>query len=313
MSTVIPALLPVLLITCLGVLLRRVNFLSPEGWAAIDKTCYFVLFPAIIFKEIATADFTGVPVTGMALALMLAIATMAVVLLALRPRICGTLSIDGPAFTSLFQGSTRWNALIALSIIPLAFGPGALALGAVAVAAMIPLLNIINVGVLSLYGSGRGMRLRDVGQALATNPYVLSSLGGVAWKLLGLPLPATAAVTLDLLGKGALGLALLAVGAGLQFTSSSSTKLSVYTATVLKLLIMPLFAGFWLWLLGVNGAAAAVALVCAGVPSAAGAYVLAQRMGGDGPLMAQIVTVQTICSAATLPLILYLAGYWLRP
>jgi hypothetical protein len=40
--------------------------------------------------------------------------------------------------------------------------------------------------------------------SILKNPFVLSSLGGVVWKLLHLPLP----------GKGALGLALLAGGAG---------------------------------------------------------------------------------------------------
>jgi predicted permease len=298
-----------MLATGLGVLLKQLRFLTPEGWAAIDKLCYFVLFPAIIFKEIAATDFTGVPVAGMALSLMLAITSMSLLLIVARRPLCAGLEIDGPAFTSIFQGATRWNALIALAIIPLAFGPSALALGAVGVAAMIPLLNLINVGVLSLYGSGRGTSFRDVLGALASNPYVLSSLGGVLWKLAGLPLPPVAAVTLDLLGKGALGLALLAVGAGLTLPAGGSSRSSAIVATALKLLVMPALTAGWLGLLGVGGTAAGVAILCTAVPSAAGAYVLAARMGGDAPLMAQIVTLQTICAALTLPLVLaFLAG-----
>lgn len=302
--TIIGALLPVLLVTLLGVALKRQQFLPAEGWAAIDKICYFVLFPAIIFKEIAAADFTGVPVAGMALALMLAIATMSAGLLASRPLLLSFLSIDGPAFTSLFQGATRWNALIALAIIPLAFGNQALALGAVGVAAMIPLLNLINVGVLSLYGSGRAATGIEVVRQLASNPYVLSSVSGVLWKASGLGLPAMIATSLDVMGKGALGLALLAVGAGLTLPGGGSGKISALIATALKLLVMPSFTAFWLWMMGVGGDAASVAILCSAVPSAAGAYVLAARMGGDAPLMAQIVTLQTICAAASLPIVL---------
>lgn len=304
MTAIIAALLPVLLVTLLGVLLKQIRFLPKEGWAALDKLCYFVLFPAIIFREIALADFTGVPVTGMALALMLAIISMSLLLLVARPVLYSGLGVDGPAFTSMFQGATRWNALIAIAIIPLAFGPQALALGAVGVAAMIPLLNLINVGVLSLYGSGRSTSWKEVGLALASNPYVLSSLAGIGWKLSGLPLPQVASISLDVMGKGALGLALVAVGAGLTMPAGSSSKISAIIATFLKLLVMPCFTMAWLWLLGVTGDAARVAVLCSAVPSAAGAYVLAARMGGDAPLMAQIVTLQTICAAASLPLVL---------
>lgn len=301
---VIAALLPVMLVTLLGVGLKRLNFLPAEGWAAIDKICYFVLFPAIIFKEIANANFTGVPVFSMALGLMLAIASMSAALLIVRPVLTNLLVIDGPAFTSIFQGATRWNALIALAIIPLAFGNQALALGAVGVAAMIPLLNLINVGVLSLYGSGRAATATEVLRQLASNPYVLSSVAGVLWKASGLALPTVLATSLDVLGKGALGLALLAVGAGLSLSGGSSGKMAAITSTLLKLLVMPTIAAFWMWFLGVTGDAAAVAILCSAVPSAAGAYVLAARMGGDAPLMAQIVTLQTICAAVTLPLVL---------
>jgi predicted permease len=304
MNGILSALLPVFLVTLAGVVLKRMQFLPLEGWSAIDKLCYFVLFPAIIFKEIASADFAGVPVAGMAAALMLAIGSMSIALLIVRPLLSPALGIDGPAFTSIFQGATRWNALIALAIIPLAFGNDALALGAVGVAAMIPLLNLINVGVLSLYGSGRAATGSEVLRQLATNPYVISSVGGVLWKAAGLPLPAMAGTSLDLLGKGALGLALLAVGAGLTVPDGSSGRISAIIATILKLLVMPTIVAVWLRLLGVTGDAASVAILCSAVPSAAGAYVLASRMGGDAPLMAQIVTLQTICAALTLPLVL---------
>lgn len=304
MTTILAALTPVLLATLLGVALERLHFLSDQGWESLDKLCYFVLFPAIIFKELVVADFTGVPVWGMAFALMAAILTMATLLLVVRQKLELLFGIAPASFTSLFQGATRWNALIALSIIPLAFGPKALALGAVAVAAMIPLLNILSVLVLSRYAAASAPTVRQVSQALLTNPYVISTIGGIFWKALQLPLPSVAVTTLDLIGKGALGVALISVGAGLKFNLQGSSKVAVSLATLLKLLGMPILTAAWLWIFGVSGTAAGVAVLCAAVPSAASAYVLAGRMGGDAPLMAQILTFQTICAALTLPLVL---------
>jgi predicted permease len=42
------------------------------------------------------------------------------------------------------------------------------------------------------------------------------------------------------------------------------------------------------------------------VPTGSGAYVLAKQMGGDAPLIANILTAQVVCAAVTIPLILAL-------
>ena len=77
--------------------------------------------------------------------------------------------------------------------------------------------------------------------SILKNPFVLSSVGGVLWKLLHLPMPTMGVQVLDMIGKGALGLALLAVGAGLRIDEALSTKGPVVLATFLKLLVMPVF------------------------------------------------------------------------
>jgi len=42
------------------------------------------------------------------------------------------------------------------------------------------------------------------------------------------------------------------------------------------------------------------------VPSAPNGYVLARQMGGDAPLLAEILTMQIIAAAVTLPLVVAL-------
>ena len=135
-----------------------------------------------------------------------------------------------------------------------------------------------------------------------------SDLGGVAWQVLGLPLPQLGFQVLDMIGKGALGLALLAVGAGLRFGEAMAAKSPVAAAVLLKLLAMPALMALWLWVFGVTGTPAAVALLSAAVPTGSGAYVLARKMGGDAALVANILTAQVIAAALTIPLVLSLAG-----
>ena len=299
------ALLPVFIVILAGFGLRRSGLIEAVHWSALDHLCYFVLFPAIIFKEIASANFSNIPVWSMALAMMLGISTMFIVLLVLQKPFIAALKLSGPQYSSFFQGATRWHTFIALAVIPIFFGQKALALGGLSAAAMTPLLNIVNVAVVSVNGTHTRLDPRAIAMSIAKNPFVLSSLGGVVWKLLQLPLPSMANQVLDMIGRGALGLALLAVGAGLRVDEAMATKTPVLVATVLKLLVMPLFMAGWLKLLGVSGEAASVAILCSAVPTGSGAYVLAKQMGGDAPMVASILTLQVICAAFTIPLVLH--------
>jgi len=308
MSFALVALLPVFITILLGAALRSIQFVRDDQWNAIDHICYYILFPAIIVKEIAGADFTGLPVGRMALALMIGVTLMSALLLLLRRPLSTLLTLNGAQFSSLFQGATRWHTFIALAIVPPLFGIKALALAAVVAAAMTPLLNIINVAVLGIYAAGKPPEPKALLLAIARNPFVVSCVTGIAFQAFGIALPKTILDVLDIVGKGALGLALLAAGAGLRFDKLKATGAVAMLATVLKLMIMPLFVFGLTQVLGVSGTAQHVAVICSAVPTGSGAYVLARQMGGDAPLVASILTLQVIVAAITLPVITVLLG-----
>ena len=73
MSFALAALLPVFITILIGLGLRTTAFIGENEWQAVDSICYYVLFPAIIVKEIAGANFAGLPVAQMAIALMAAV------------------------------------------------------------------------------------------------------------------------------------------------------------------------------------------------------------------------------------------------
>ena len=308
MTAIFLALLPVFIVILVGATLRRFNVIGEQQWLGLDQLCYFVLFPAIIFKEIAAADFSGVPVFAMAAGMMLAVSIMIGALVLFHRPVMALLDIDGPQFTSLVQGAARWHTFIVFAIVPLQFGSGALPLAAVGAAAMTPLLNVLCVFVMVRFAHDAKISARRLMLSILRNPFVISSLGGVAWQLTGLELPAMALQVLDMIGRGALGLALLTVGAGLKLGEAVSKWPPVAVAAVLKLLVMPLLMGAILTGLGVSGVPLAVALICAAVPTGAGSYVLARQMGGDAPMVANMLTFQVAASVLTIPHVLYLSG-----
>ena len=218
------------------------------------------------------------------------------------------MDLNGPQFSSLFQGATRWHTFIALAIIPIYFGQSALALGGLSAAAMTPLLNIVNVWVISVHGSGVKLNARAMALSILKNPFVLSSVGRR-----GLAVAASAHARHGGSGsrhdrQGGVGPGASGGGGGLRIDEALSTKGPVLLATFLKLLVMPVFMAVWLWILGVSGEAAAVAILCGAVPTGSGAYVLAKQMGGDAPMIASILTLQVICAAVTIPFVLSLLG-----
>src|SRR5918995_1277293 len=154
MASVIDSVLPVFLLIATGWLARVSGLVEGAHWTGIEKVTYFIFFPAIIIHTLARADLASVPVLGVGGALVSAILLIAVLLLVARPFLERRIGLDGPSFTSLFQGSTRWNTFIALAMATTLFGGRGITLMAVAIAAMVPLLNTLAFYVLVRYARG---------------------------------------------------------------------------------------------------------------------------------------------------------------
>ena len=82
---------------------------------------------------------------------------------------------------------------------------------------------------------------------------------------------------------------------------------AVWIGTVLKLLGTPLLVFVWSFATGIDGTAFVACMICASVPTAMSAYVLARQMGGDAPLVAATVTMQTIISVFSIPAVIAVA------
>src|SRR6059058_3188375 len=152
MTVVIAALLPVFLLIVLGFILKRTLMRLETQWHGLERLTYYVLFPVLLIQTLVKADLTKVPVAGVGGALLLSTLLMSLLCLALRP-LLARFAVDGPAFSSIFQGATRWQTYVALAIAGNLFGDIGLALASVAMVAIIPLGNVFSVAVLAHYAS----------------------------------------------------------------------------------------------------------------------------------------------------------------
>jgi predicted permease len=104
-------------------------------------------------------------------------------------------------------------------------------------------------------------------------------------------------------------LGLLAVGAAHRSGGvAGGRRRNAAPLGVVKLVAVPADALGLGMLLGVDGDQRAVLLAFAAVPPATSSYVLASRMGGDGPFVATLTSLATAAALITLPVWLTVAG-----
>jgi predicted permease len=296
---------PIGLIILLGYLLNRYKIAGPEIWSAIEHICFYILFPFLMVSTLATANLTDLPVTNYVIVLIGAAIGMSLLLLASRP-LMAYFGVSGPAFTSLFQGATRWHGFMALAVVGALYGNDGFALVALAIGILVPLLNMATVLVLSIWGENASTpSARSVLVRMTRNPLIIACAVGLALNFTGIPLFIFNAI--EIIGDGGLGLAMLAVGAGLQIERISRTKWLLAVGVLIRLVGMPMLVIGLSWLVGLDGLPRTIAIIAGAVPTASTAYVMARQMGGDAQLMANIVTIQVMLSAITLPLFIYIA------
>ena len=302
-SSVLSALLPVVLLIALGAVLRQGLSLDKNFWTQAERLGYFVLLPCLFFHSLATAQLESLPVWSLSVTLILSTLAVAAVVVIVRP----LFRVNGPAFTSVFQGSVRFNNYVGVTLTAGLFGAKGIALAAICNAAIVPTVNILCVLVFARHGSAK-LSGRGVLKQVVTNPLVIGSLGGIAFQMIGLGIPPGLEPAMRSLGGASLPLGLLCVGAALEFRSDRQWVGSIASSSVMKFLLMPFATVLVAMLTGLTGSALTTALVFQALPTASSAFILARQLGGDAQLMAIITATQTIIAMFAMPLVLVCIG-----
>ncbi len=307
MLNIVYVLLPIFMLIALGHYFHVKKIFTDDFWSGIEHLCYYFLFPALIIRTLALTDFSKVPTLelsftmGGAVLIMLAI----VIILYIPAKAMG---VSGASYSSVFQGSTRWNTFAILVIIDGFYGDIGLSIASIGVAVMIPMLNLANVTALALLVGKNTPNFKNMAFLLLKNPFIIACFVGLLINYLGVGLWQPIASVMELLGRAALALSLMAVGVGVQFTALKDTGGSVLFATILKLALMPLLMYVLASYFGLSGMSLTIAVLCGAAPTASASFILARKMGGDSQLMANIISLQTLLSILTIPAILYYIG-----
>jgi len=292
--TIFLAIAPVFAIILMGYGLRRSGIPSIEFWNFNDRLVYRVLMPALFFAKISAGDLSG----GLGdYGFLLYVGFFAAIL-------CGWLlgqGIQAPQASSLIQGSARFNTFIGLAIAEAVYGVKGLQLAVLGSALLVP---IVNVTVVTLMARQLGGGRKSILVGLGKNPLILSICAGALFNLAGLGEVPVLHEIARILGSAALPIMLLCVGANLKLRGLSGSRKIIGFSMIGKFLINPIAVIFSALALNCDPLVVQVALIFAALPTGAASYTLAREMRGDAPLMAAIITTQTLLSFVTLPLTL---------
>ena len=302
MAVLILLVLPIFLVIILGKIIQLTVVRDAEVWTGINKISYWVLFPAFLFTETSKLDLSDPNILRYSISLILAYFA-AMILAYSVGKIAGQ---SNPSLTSIIQGAGRHNTFIGLAVTGQLFGITGTSIGTVATAALVPLSNVVAVimmGVMLNKEAGKRKLLLD----LVRNPIILSIAAGMAFSRIGISPDIVVFQFTELIGRATLPTLLLVIGANLRFTSFNAHFQPLLISTISKMVVFPMAAFLACRLFALTPEITVIAVIFATCPTSPASFPLARQMGGDAPLMANIISLQTAVSVIAIPVAIALA------
>jgi len=282
------------LILC-GYLICRFTALNRSVWQQVDSLVYLFLFPVLLFRSIVKSPL-DLEAASSLIGAGLSLGVCAIALSYSLPYwpILGK-RLDRRDHAASAQVGFRFNSFIALALSERLAGPEGLMLISVLIGFCVPLFNIGAVWPMARHANTGFLR------ELVRNPLILATSSGLAFNLMGLSIPEWLDPSVSRIGAASLALGLLAAGAGMELRTLRQGKWLGLSVLLVKHLLLPLMAWVMSRLFGLDSMQTTILLAFSALPTASTCYVLAARMGYNGPYVAGLVTLSTLSGMLSLP------------
>jgi malonate transporter and related proteins len=282
------------LILC-GYLICRFTALNRPVWQSVESLVYFFLFPVLLFHSIVKSPI-DLNAASSLIGAGLALGVCAIGLSYSLPYwpILGR-RLDRRDHAASAQVGFRFNSFIALALADRLAGPEGLLMISMLIGVCVPLFNIGAVWPMARHANTGFLR------ELVRNPLIIATVTGLFANLLGFRMPHWLDPSIGRIGAASLALGLMAAGAGMQLGTLRQGKLLGLSVLTVKHLLLPLVALGMSHLFSLSPVQTTVLLAFSALPTASTCYVLAARMGYNGPYVAGLVTLSTLAGMLSLP------------
>ncbi|WP_432454912.1 AEC family transporter [Agarivorans sp. QJM3NY_29] len=277
---------PIILMLCLGWFLRRREVLNENFIKQGNSLVFNISLPSLLFLSTASNPLShSLDFSLVILGVLFTLASVLLLFVVSRPW------LRGGRQGVFIQGAFRGNmGIIGIAMVLNAYGMDVLPKAALFLAFMTMTFNVVSVALL-------GAKRSRIISSLLKNPLIIAILAGLLCSALGLQLPDVVAKTCQYLANMTLPLALICIGASLQWQSFKSNLSPVLWASACKLIIIPLLAVTLALYMQFSGSDIGLLFLMMGTPTAAASYVMASKMTEHGQVAGEIVAFTTMFSA----------------
>lgn len=293
---ILSAFLPIFGLIALGYGVRATGYLPRELWAGINALNHRLLLPAFLLALFARSDLTQAGSLSLAGATTLA----ALALIAAGLTTARILKASRGEAASLCAVAVQWNFVLTLGLAERLLGDGAPLTAAPVAAAGVLIGAAFTVASFAWAGSGSPSGAVN---RIVRDPVLLACIVGIGLSFLQLGERAPVLISaMELLGAGSLAVILVAMGAGLDFTALKGRIRLLIAAAALRCGLGALVFIAIALALGISGDGLVVLALAGAAPGAAVTYAIAADLKGETGLVAGMLTLSVLVSAAVLPL-----------
>ncbi|MBP3338312.1 MAG: AEC family transporter [Lachnospiraceae bacterium] len=297
------ATMPIFFVIIVGYACKRYGMLTEDFVNCANKFNFNVTLPALLVRDMMNSGIKDNFNVKFILFCAIATTISIVVVWALaKPFFKNNKSCRA----EFVQGAYRSSAAI-LAIALLTNLTGSAGMGAIMIAASVPIYNLFAVIILTVEkDESEQVSARKLFFAVCKNPMIISILIGLIFAFMEVEFPKMIATTVDYIARLATPMALIIIGAGFKGAKALTMVKPTVVATLIKLcgfviVFLPIAIK-----LGFRGEELIVITMMLGSPATASCYTMAKSMGHEGTLSSSIVMLTTVLSAFTMTLIVFI-------
>ena len=286
---------PVFAMLFLGVLLKRLALINDSFIHTASALVFNVSMPALLFLGIIHADLHSAWQPG--LLGYFTVATLVCFACAWGWALWRCPREDRGIYT---QGAFRGNnAIIGLALAAMLYGSYGISLGAILAGLVILLYNTLSTVVLAVYSPNIKSDPWSICKSVVKNPLIIAVLTAIPFAVFQIGLPGWLQTSGEYLAQLTLPLALICIGGTLSLASLRTSGRLALSASLLKMITLPLLATLGAWLFGFRGPELGILFLYFASPTAAASFVMARAANGNHDLAAAIIVMTTLMAAIT--------------
>jgi len=290
------AVAPLFLMIAVGCIARRQKLISDTSVRQANSLCFRVFMSIMLFHNISGSDLSSA-VNGKLL-LFTSLGILAEFLIGIP--FVKRVERDPRARGVMVQAFFRTNVvLLGVSMASSVFGEGSIGEITVMSAVVVPEVNILSVVALELF-QGERPDYRHMVIDVLKNPLVIGAALGIVVAAAGIRLPGIVDSAAASIGRAATPMALVLLGASMDFSKFGRALRNTLICTVERLLVAPGLLITLAIIMGFRGVPLMGVLLCFATPVAVASFTVASELGGDTDLAGAIVLLTTGLSCVTL-------------